>query len=184
MKLDYEKIKSTLQETSKDDDGYILIDDLQEVYNFDKVTELIAEEYRCKKPLCSCDALFIKSKNEIFLIEFKNARRSRIPKKQLCEKAFDSLITLQVAFFPHYSIDELRKKVDLVFVYNDEGVVEKELASPYFDKIKMKFNELSKCPSNILFGLDKYKDIFYRNILTVDKKEFMLQTYNLIFRQS
>ncbi len=182
MILDDEKIKSTLRETSKDDDGNILIDDLQEVYNFDIVTEIIAGVYRNKKPLCSCDALFIKNKDEIFLIEFKNARKSRVPKKQLCEKAFDSIMTLQVAFFPNFSIEDLRKKVNLIFVYNNEGVAEKELESPYFDKIKSKFAQISNYNSTILFGLDKYKGIFYKNIMTVEKQIFLSKTYDLVFK--
>ena len=58
--LDEDKVKSTLSETSKDDEGNAVVDYQNPVYNFDSITSDIANIYRVKKPHKSCDALYIK----------------------------------------------------------------------------------------------------------------------------
>ena len=84
--IDKNKAKSTLSETSKDDEGNAVVDYQNLVYNFDCITSDIADIYRAKKPHKSCDALYIKDDAHIYLMEFKNVRKSRIPKKELHQK--------------------------------------------------------------------------------------------------
>lgn len=185
MHFDYEELKSTLAETSKDDAGQSLIESEQEVYNFDKITEEVAKEYRNSKPYCSCDALYVKSNEDIYLLEFKNAKSSRIPKKSLREKAYDSIMTLLFAFFPEYSLEELRNKVSLVFVYNNEKDSECVSNSDAIQKMKEKMKQLAGANDSniILFGLDIYKDILYKEIYTKDKTEFMNELYGDLFEE-
>ena len=103
MQLDKTKICSTLSECSKDDAGQSLIESAQMVYNFDEITKEIADVYRGGKPMASCDALYQKDAEHIYLIEFKNARKSRIGKKFFLQKAYDSVWTLAFAFYPELS---------------------------------------------------------------------------------
>ena len=85
--IDENKAKSTLSETSKDDEGNAVVDYQSPVYNFDRITRDIADIYRVKKPHKSCDALYIKDDAHIYLMEFKNIRRSRIPKKRIASES-------------------------------------------------------------------------------------------------
>lgn len=179
--MQFDNIQITLSESSKDDDGNAVVESTQKVYDFDKITEMIADDYRRSKPQCSCDALYIKDKNNIFLVEFKNVRKSRVPKNSLKEKAYDSIMTLQMAFFPNYSIHDMRKKVTLVFVYNNDGIIEKEQDSASFDNLKNKLKNLSGSKTEILFDLDIYKDVLYKDVVTVEKTEFMNCIHPIIF---
>ena len=91
MQFDKTKIYSTLEKRSEDDNGVPFIESLQEVLDFDEITQEIADVYRNKRPTASCDALYRKDDNHIYLIEFKNARRSRIGKNFFKQKAYDSV---------------------------------------------------------------------------------------------
>lgn len=179
--LDENRVKSTLSETSKDDKGNAVVDYQNPVYNFDRITSDIAGVYRVKKPQKSCDALYIKDDAHIYLMEFKNARRSRISKKELHQKAYDSIMTLQMAFFPKFSLDELKTRVVLLVIYNDAGIVEKEQDSVSFDKFKRKLSDLSKSQNKILFDLEIFQGILYKNVLTLEKQEYIKTMHDAIF---
>ena len=180
--LDEDKVKSTLSETSKDDEGNAVVDYQNPVYNFDSITSDIANIYRVKKPHKSFDALYIKDNSHIYLIEFKNIRRSRIPKKELHQKAYDSIMTLQMVFFPNLSLNELKTRVVLIIIYNDDdGIVEKEQDSISFDALKRKMCDLSKCQNKILFDLEIFRGILYKDVLTLEKQEYIKTMHNVIF---
>lgn len=179
--IDKNRAKSTLSETSKDDEGNAVVDFQNLVYNFDSITSDVADIYRAKKPHKSCDALYIKDDAHIYLMEFKNVRKSRIPKKELHQKAYDSIMALQMAFFPKFSLDELKKRVVLVVIYNDAGIVEKEQNSVSFEALKSKLFDLSKSENKILFGLEIFKGILYKDILTLEKQEYVKTIHDGIF---
>lgn len=180
MELDYKRYRKPLSEVSKDDDGNSLIEKENEVFDFDKIAEVLAKEYRASKPQCSCDALHIKDEEHIYLIEFKNARSSHVPKKSLKLKAYDSIMTLQCVFCPDSSLDEIRKKVYFVFVYNNK-CNESELENEEFDKFKNKLKELTSEEQPILFGLEIYKGMLYKDVFTIDKEQFNNSMYQTIF---
>ena len=179
--IDENKVKTTLSETSKDDDGNAVINYQNPVYNFDRITSDIAAIYRAKKPHKSCDALYIKDDAHIYLMDFKNVRKSRIPKKELHQKAYDSIMTLQMAFFPKLSLDELKMRVVLIIIYNDAGIVEKEQDSVSFDAFKRKLSDLSKSRNKILFDLEIFQGIFYKEVLTLEKQEYVKTMHDVIF---
>ncbi len=182
MQFDESKINSTLGETSKDDNsGKYVIKSDQKVLDFDEITKEVGGLYRNKKPLASCDALYIKNDDQIYLIEFKNARKSRIGKTFFLQKAFDSLMTLAFAFYPGLSLKELSKRVYLIVVYNDDGIVEKEQKSVHFQAIKDKINSFTTQEHRVLFGLEIYREVLYKEIFTVEKDYFMQQIYKKIF---
>ena len=181
MESNYNVLKSTLTEASKDDDGNSVIESTQEVYDFDEIAKVVAADYRVKKPQRSCDALYIKDDDNIYLLEFKNTRSSNVPKKSLKEKAYDSIMTLLFAFFPEFSLEDVKSKVSLVFVYNNEADSENIPRSDAIESMKNKMKQLSSESDNILFGLEIYKGVLYKNIYTKDKTEFMQNLYGEIF---
>lgn len=178
---DYE-IKETLTKVSQDDFGNSVIENTQEVYNFDKIAEQVARRYRASKPARSCDALYIKDADNIFLMEFKNTRSSRVPKNHLKQKAYDSVMTLLCAVDPALSLEEVRKKVTFVVIYNNAETNAEHIAeSKAIDQMKEKMYELSNRKRVILFGLEIYKDVFYKDVYTLDKTEFETDMWKRIF---
>ena len=181
MNLDQQKIKSTLGKTSADDNGSQVLESDEPVYDFDEISEEVAAVYRNKYTLASCDALYIKDERNIFLFEFKNARKSRIGWKQLHCKAYDSVWTLQTSIFPHLSLNELRERLTMFVIYNDDGVVEREQESPAFDALKAKMAGLADGSDEILFRLEIFKGFLYKNIFTVEKDTYMKEYHRQIF---
>ncbi len=181
MRFDEDKIYSTLGERSQDDTGYRFIESVQKVIDFDEITKEIADKYRNKRPMASCDALYFKDKNHIYLIEFKNARRSYIGKNFFLQKAYDSALTVNYAFLQSLSLEQIRERLYLIIVFNDDSVKEKEQNSENFRKIKKTFESLAGYKNRVLFGLDIYKGILYKDVLTIDKDFFMEQVYKEIF---
>ena len=181
MQLSEYEIKVTLTEASADNLGNSVIDSAQKVYDFDKITEKVAKHYRASKPHDSCDALYIKDEDNVFLVEFKNARSSHVPKKSLKQKAYDSIMTLMCALSPSLSLEETKRKVTLVFVYNNAAGRESVTPSKAMEQMKNKMFKLSNEPKVILFGLEIYKGVFYRDVYTVDKTEFIENIWGKIF---
>ena len=97
------------------------------------------------------------------------------------QKAYDSILTLQMAFFPEFSLDELKTRVVLIVIYNDAGIVEKEQDSVSFDKFKSKLSSLSKSQNHILFDLEIFQGILYKEVLTLEKQEYIKIMHDVIF---
>lgn len=184
MQLSDYEIKTTLTQASMDDSGNSVIDSTQEVYHFDKITKKVADRHRVSKPQHSCDALYIKDDDNIFLLEFKNTRSSYVPYKSLKLKAYDSIMTLMCAFYPSLSLKDIKKKVTFVFVYNDAAGKEQISQSRAMEQMKDKLFELSDRPKIILYGLEAYKDTFYKDVYTIDRTEFIKDDmWKMIFGQ-
>lgn len=169
--------ESTIKETSKSDENIDFIESEVKVYDFDTYTEDICKEYRNKKSLSSVDAFALSDDGDLWFIEFKNARKSQLPKKSLPPKAYDSMYTAYFFLKERYSIDELKKKAVLFVVYNDDAISDenKENQSKSFSKFKTKMGEMAKIDTEtrILFGLEKFKGFLYREIHTIGKQEFL-----------
>lgn len=181
MQLDQSKIYSTLGERSKDDYGQALLESTQKIYDFDEITKQVADVYRGRKPTASCDALYVKDAEHIYLIEFKNARKSHIGQRFFLQKAYDSAWTIAVAFYQDVPLETLRERLYLIVVYNDENVPQKEQESAHFQEFKQRMEQLAGKKRRILFGLEIYQGVFYKEVLTVDKNIFMEQVYPEIF---
>ena len=93
----------------------------------------------------------------------------------------DSIWTLEFSFFPHLPLSELKKRVRLIVVYNDDEIVEKEQESENFTLLKNKLKHFSGTQQAILFGLEIYENVLYKEIITVEKDFFMHQIYEKIF---
>lgn len=88
---------------------------------------------------------------------------------------------ISLCILPDLSLDELKKRLYLVIVFNDEEFVEKEDESPHFQSFKKTLGQLAGYKERILFGLELYKGTLYKNIYTIDKSVFMGQVYKDIF---
>lgn len=172
---DYE---ATITVCSQNDKGESLIIDETKVYNFDKYTEAICDKYRNKRTLASVDSFAFGVDDEFMFIEFKKARKSEIDmyKKQLKQKAFDSIYIGQFFLEGKYSLEQMKGRAVLYIVYDDDAVPlrQRENASKRFDDFKKKIGSLAKIEekSNILFDLDIYKGVLYKEIRTIEKKDF------------
>lgn len=172
-------IKTTLTIASSDDYGNSVVESTQEVYDFDKITEIVAKNYRVSRPQESCDALYIKDTGNIYLMEFKNTPKGHVPKNSVKKKAYDSIMTLMCAFCPEMSLEDMRKKVTFIFVYNNEAG---HLQPGHgIEQMKKKLRELAGYPDNILFGLEIYKDVFYKEVYTIDRAFFEQNMMKEIF---
>lgn len=173
----WETYKSTIKEVSKDDNNIPLVADDMEVYWFDGIKEELCNEYRHKKHLSSVDALKVNSKGEIFFIEFKNARKSNYPKNVLFSKAFDSIYIAQLYFFSDKTLRELCDCSYFIAVYNDDCIPEekRENESVSFVKIKDKINQWTNVSEEfkVLWGMEKYRGVFYKEVYTIDKNTFV-----------
>ena len=170
--------ESTIRKTSKSDDGTDFIKSDVKVYDFDAFTKTICNAYRNKKTLGSVDAFALSDTNEeLWFIEFKNARKSRVPKKSLQIKAYDSMYTAYFFLKEKYSLNEIKSRAVLFVVYNDDAIEEEQRENPSTDflKFKTKMGEMARIdPENrILFGMDKYKGFLYKEIHTIGKEEFI-----------
>ncbi len=180
MDIDIARAKSTLRDISKDDNGNCVVQSQQECYNFDLLSELVANKYRKGKKTTSVDGLIVKE--NIYLIEFKNTRKGHMPKKELFYKAYDSLYTLQLLGYKNLSINDLAKITTYIVVYNDNAVGQKEQKSDSMEQMKQKLKELSKVGTDypIHFKLDIYKPEIFKEIYTVDKMVFETDVINKI----
>ena len=170
------KYESTVTECSKDDYGNSLVDDNTKVYSLDDYAKDIGTEYRSKKKYpASADVFAFGEGNQLYLIEFKNARKSKIHFSMLASKAFDSMYLLQLFLDGKYSVKTLAERTVFCVVYRDDfGNMElQENPSASFQKFKDKIGTLAQISGrNILFGLEKYKDWLYKEIYTIGEKEF------------
>ncbi len=192
VQLDNTKIKSTLKETSLDNAGReYLLDDMQEVIDFDEVSKQLAKQLRNGRQPRSCDALHF-GKEYIYLLEFKNKKSSDLKrcKPELFEKAFDSVYQYMLAYDNEISLSMVTKKIRLILVYNDakgSDNMETDIASSKsVDKIVTKLKVLAKkvdwdkYPKK--FKLGKLEGKLFEKVITIDVSEFN-KLKNEIFKE-
>lgn len=191
VQLDETKIKSTLKDTSFDDAGNdYLLDDMQEVLDFDEVSKQVAEQLRLGNQPRSCDALYI-GKDFIYLLEFKNKKSGDLKrcKPELFEKAFDSVYQYMLAYDNDISIKELTKKLRLIVIYNDakgtNNIRADITSSKSVDKIITKLKIISKktdwdrYPKK--FKLCRLEGKLFEKVITIDISEFTASLKTEIF---
>lgn len=170
----------SIRQASYDDakDQYLVDRDLI-VYNFDEIKEYICRRFRDNAFVSSCDAFYAAEDGREYLIEFKNQKPEDVPRRSVKQKAFDSLYLLMLSFHPHQTVEEISKRLSLIVVYNEhaskgprKGSYNK---SESFDKMAAKFGGYAKVktPLSTQFGLGYLKGQLYRNIYTLDVREFV-----------
>lgn len=186
QKIEDGKLKeyeTSLRECSKNDSGEPVTLKENVAYKFDDMSALEATLYRRKKKLRSADALYIRNEKEIYFFEFKNARKSHVPWKNVHEKAHDSIMTLQVLLLPELSLNDCAKRTTYFLIYNNKAVKETENLSDSFEKLKKTMRDMAMKTENhpILGNMQIYKDTFYKDVYTLDvdafEEEFLENIY-------
>lgn len=170
----------TIREASYDNaKHYDLVDSDLVVYNFDRVKEYVCRKLRDNSLTRSCDAYYVDQNGREYLIEFKNQREADVPRNSLKQKAYDSVYLLLLTFDKEKSIQETAQNLTLMIIYNDRAAVGSReyqySESESFDKLARKFGSLAKMdhPREIRFGLSYLQGQLFREVYTLDVREFM-----------
>ena len=160
--------RSTLKETSKDDNGanavvYMTESEI-EVINFDKVKEGYVENLSVQGA-ASLDALAV-FEDHIELIEFKNGcleKRDKEKKEEnICNKIRDSLLLF--CDIANKNITYTREYVDFILVYNESKNPSAIAIAAHFTK--KGGDEITH------FGLGWLKGLYFRNVHTYTENQF------------
>lgn len=177
MKI-FENNISTFKETSIDnDDGkekYMIESEIK-VINFDAVKKEYMKDMGVSEVPCSIDALYTNDNENYYFIEFKNGRVK--PKiYNIYNKIYDSLLIFND--ITNSTISFCRKNVRFILVYNEEKnnqVIDKEnsniQATPSKKSIAKYFSNKGK-KKFIMFGLEKFEKLYFKEVFTYTEKEF------------
>ena len=177
MKI-FENNISTFKETSIDnDDGkekYMIESEIK-VINFDAVKKEYMKDMGVSEVPCSIDALYTNDNENYYFIEFKNGIVK--PKiYNIYNKIYDSLLIFND--ITNSTISFCRKNVRFILVYNEEKnnkVIDKEntriQATPSKNKIAKSFSNKAK-KKFIMFGLEKFEKLYFKEVFTYTEKEF------------
>ena len=185
---DYNKLFAPLSTISfdKDNEVAMVADDLKEhrMINFDGAKKQICKNYRSTE-LKSCDGMLIKDDCR-YLIEFKNQSEGNITKDKIKDKAFDSVALISIN--ENKTREEIAQNTIFILVYNNEKYEENPHSyapAPSMDKIAQTFKRWAKLENWEMypkkFDTKEYIGTFYKNVYTVDLKDFMATFFDKIF---
>ncbi len=170
----FEECKDTLRKTSKDDDGFSLLEN----QNFEKIDDVVINFDLVKQKFCnsnntteecfkSADALIYSNKSgKIQFVEFKNGK---VENPNVKSKLKDSLlIFLEIA---DKRLEFSRENLDYILVYNPDKLKSKT-ESPAMDGFGNTLGQHAK-KEVIKFGLGIYKGFCYKDVFTFSPKDFM-----------
>lgn len=180
-----ETFRMTIRKASYDDakKQYLVDSDLQ-VYNFDDVKEYVCRKLRDNSFTRSCDAYYQDRKGREYLIEFKNQREEDVPRRMLRQKAYDSLFLHLLTFGRGKTVDEASQNMSLIVVYNNDaasGPPERRYSkSESFEKMAAAFGSFAgeQRPRSVKFGLSYLRGQLYREVDTLDVRDFMREFVN------
>lgn len=167
------KNTTTLKETSKDDSNnqYMTLSKIETV-NFDFVKRNYANSLGLSEEVVTSVDAVLPINNGILFIEFKNGKVDRGIK----DKARDSLlIFLEIV---NKTIAFSRQNIDFILVFNLEknplpNQVKKGVLQDTPSRIDIGNHLMAKAGEElILFNLERYKSIYFRNIHTYPKEKF------------
>lgn len=187
--------RKTLKDTSYDNNNKeYMVDSSLDVCDFDEIKNwYVKEKIPNVKPVPkSNDALFF-SNDESFFIEFKNGNINSTVNFELFKKIYDSLFILFDLGYTDMnkikvnSISYTRSHMNYILVYNPNHYFEdkptrqtkdgfeRQTPSPSVsisrDTLYKSISNLAKEPF-IKFGLDQFKNFFFKNVYTFTVEEF------------
>lgn len=172
MILNYDAYKLSLKETSKDTSNACGVEFMceceNEVVYFDQfVEEFFIKCIHRKDPTPSVDAL-CKIDNKWCFIEFKNGVIDSKVKRNISHKIGHSLLIFLKN--ENLTLDDVCKDSMFILVYNDEKntKIKKSKSKEYIQNTI--FSKANKV--NIRFGLEKFKDIYFKDVFTFHQEEF------------
>jgi hypothetical protein len=168
------KFSDTLKKTSEDinkttADKYMTLCE-KVVINLDVLKNEFVKNMALTTAPMSCDALYLTSQNELFMIEFKNGVIKAKKSYEIKVKIFESLLMLSEKF--SRTIDFMRNNLIFILVYNENvkhGPVQFEDTG--INKIQGTLFNLAHI-RKIRFGLHRFKKLYFKNVFTYSKAEF------------
>jgi hypothetical protein len=164
----------TLEQTSKDSDeeinpqgrGVFMTSNKKKVVNFDKFKDSVVARYAPDNSPASCDALYMQSENEWFLIEFKNGKIDKEKVFQVRGKIFQSLLLLTEKL--DKTICFTRENLNFILVYNetipDENIQRAAVGKFLYD--------LAGDPEFRPFGFDGLQKLYFKEVHAWTRKQF------------
>jgi len=163
-------LKNTSIDTSDEDKPEYMTECKKLVVNVDKFKNYFIKNMSLTEVPKSCDALYMASQNQLFIIEFKNGIINAKKNYEINRKIFESLLMLSEKFSE--TINFMRKNMYFILVYNENVKHEKEpfentgvkIVSGYIDKLSH--------TRLIRFGLHRFKKLYFKDVYTYSKSEF------------
>ena len=181
--------KKTLRDCSKDDHGNALSNIVDDVVDFDNVKKFYCDKHlnASYTILKSVDTYLEGNNNQIFLIEFKNAKIDQKQKHGLNLKLKDSLLILTDSF--GFNLKDFQKRLNYIVVYSEE---KNDVSSQYLEfatendipasfknrNLKKKISKRTTKQFFTFWGLSKYEHSLVNEVYTLNEHEF-LDYYNL-----
>ena len=165
----YQEFNSTFKATSLDDSNDVSVcrDESQSVINFDEIVKDIYPDSNNRPK--SFDAVYV-YKDNIYCIEFKNQKSSKIDNREIKEKLEDGISELSKIIA---KLNIQKNRYNFIFC-----VVYKKCKEP-FDSYKCGIGK-----SKVLFGLEKYKhQTIFQDILTNNVEFFTKQFKKLTTKE-
>lgn len=183
------KCKKKLSDCSKDDQGYVLSNIDDDVVDFDNVKKIYCDKHlnASYTILKSVDTYLEGNNDQIFLIEFKNAKIDQKQKHGLNLKLKDSLLILTDSF--GFNLKDFQERLNYIVVYREE---KNDVSSEYLEfatgngipasyknrNLKRKISKRTTKKFFSFWGLSKYEHSLVNEVYTLNELEF-LQYYNL-----
>ena len=181
--------KKTLRDCSKDDHENALSNIVDDVVDFDNVKKFYCDKHlnASYTILKSVDTYLEGNNNQIFLIEFKNAKIDQKQKHGLNLKLKDSLLILTDSF--GFNLKDFQKRLNYIVVYSEE---KNDVSSQYLEfatendipasfknrNLKKKISKRTTKQFFTFWGLSKYEHSLVNEVYTLNEHEF-LDYYNL-----
>ncbi|MDR3174102.1 MAG: hypothetical protein LBU19_07625 [Treponema sp.] len=159
----------TLEQLSEDSDerdkpsgrGIFMTSSKKQAVNFDKFKQSIAAKYALRNSPNSCDALYMRSETEWFLIEFKNGRIDEEKIFQIRGKIFQSLLLLTEKL--DKTISFTRENLNFILVYN-ENTARIDIGKSLY--------KLAGNSEFFPFGLDGLQRLYFKEVHVWTMQEF------------
>lgn len=169
--------KITLKEASKDDSDISNIQHMTdcelEVINFDLVKRKYANSLKLSDEVAASVDALLQIGDHIVFVEFKNGK---VKNHNIKDKARDSLLIF--CDVVGKTISYMRKRVDLIVVYNlEKNPLPNQIKKGRFQESPSRiaignyFSEKAQ-KEYILFDLQRYERLYFREVHTYSKEEF------------
>lgn len=158
--------KDSAEEVNPQGRGVFMTSCKKKVVNFDKFKDSVAARYALKNSPNSCDALYMKSENEWFLIEFKNGRIDKEKIFQVRGKIFQSLLLLTEKLAK--TICFTRENLNFIFVYN-ENILDENIQRAVLGNY---LHKLSGNSGSFSFGFNGLQKLYFKEVHVWNKKQF------------
>lgn len=162
--------KRSLRELSEDSaNSEYMTESIMEAIDFDTVKENYARKLGIAlNSAFSVDAILCKN-NKIIFIEFKNGMIEKAITQNIQNKIRDSLLILNA--ITDINVCTTQKEAEFILVYNErKNNSKKNITNSIMKKAKKEM---------ILFGLQRFETLYFKDVHTYTKQEFKQYIKNL-----